>query len=84
MFVGFVVLAAALVSALAPKATHALVATLVQVTNTIANPVPTAPAVPGSQFFIVSVALLFLWSPHLDDGISSPANPFSNPKDVKS
>jgi hypothetical protein len=35
-------------------------------------------------FFIVSVALLFLWSPHLDDGISSPAHPFSNPKDVKS
>ncbi len=41
MFVGFVVLAAALVSVLAPKATHGLVATLVQVTNTPANPVPT-------------------------------------------
>jgi len=40
MFVGFVVLAAALVSVLAPKATHALVATLVQVANTSANPVP--------------------------------------------
>lgn len=35
-------------------------------------------------FFIVSVALLFLWSPHLDDGISSPLHPFSTPKDVKS
>jgi hypothetical protein len=41
MFVGFVVLAAAIVSALAPKATHALVATLVQVANTSSNPVPT-------------------------------------------
>lgn len=51
MLVGFVVLAAALVSVLAPKATHALIATLVQVTNTPANPVPTAPAVPGSPFF---------------------------------
>ncbi|MGA2810980.1 MAG: hypothetical protein ABSG16_06240 [Candidatus Acidiferrum sp.] len=40
MFIGFVVLAAALVSVLAPKATHALVATLVQVANTPANPVP--------------------------------------------
>jgi len=40
MFVGFVILAAALVSVLAPKATHALVATLVQVANTSANPVP--------------------------------------------
>jgi hypothetical protein len=38
MFVGFVVLAAALVSVLAPKATHALVAAFVQVTNTAANP----------------------------------------------
>lgn len=35
-------------------------------------------------FFIASVALLFLWSPHLDDEISSPAHPFSNPRDVKS
>lgn len=40
MFVGLVVLAAALVSVLAPKATHALVATLVQVANTPASPVP--------------------------------------------
>jgi hypothetical protein len=40
MFLGSVVLAAALVSVLAPKATHALVATLVQVANTTANPVP--------------------------------------------
>jgi len=41
MFVGFVVLAAFLISVLAPKATHALVATLVQVANTSSNPVPT-------------------------------------------
>jgi hypothetical protein len=40
MFIGFVVLAAAIVSALAPKATHALVATLVQVSNTPSSPVP--------------------------------------------
>ncbi len=37
---GYVILAAALVSVLAPKATHAIVATLVQVANTSANPVP--------------------------------------------
>jgi hypothetical protein len=48
MFVGFAVLAAALVSALAPKATHALVAALVQITNTSANPVPTYDA--GTRF----------------------------------
>ena len=41
MFVGFAVLVAASLSVLAPKATHALVATLVQVTNTSADPVPT-------------------------------------------
>jgi len=41
MFVGFAVLVAACLSVLAPKATHALVATLVQVTNTSADPVPT-------------------------------------------
>jgi hypothetical protein len=40
MFLGFVVLVAAVVSVFAPKATHALVATLVQVANTSANPVP--------------------------------------------
>ena len=38
MFLGLVVLVAAVVSVLAPKATHALVATLVQVANTSANP----------------------------------------------
>jgi hypothetical protein len=41
MSAGFVVLAAGLVSLLAPKAAHALVAALVQVTNTPSNPVPT-------------------------------------------
>jgi hypothetical protein len=35
-------------------------------------------------FFFVSVALLFLWRPHLDDETSSRANPFSNQEDVKS
>jgi hypothetical protein len=38
-------------------------------------------------FFFVSVALLLLWRPHLDDGTSSPPsppNPFSNPADAKS
>jgi len=39
---GYVILAAALVSVLAPKTTHAIVATLVQVANTSANPVPTS------------------------------------------
>lgn len=38
--VGGIVLAALLIAALAPKATHALVAALVQVANTSANPVP--------------------------------------------
>jgi hypothetical protein len=41
IFAGCVVLAAIFVSVLAPKATHALVATLVQVANTSSNPVPT-------------------------------------------
>ncbi len=44
MFLGFVVSVAALVSVLAPKATHALVAALVQVTNTTANPAVTQDA----------------------------------------
>ena len=41
VYVGCVVLAAILISVPAPRATHALVATLVQVANTSANPVPT-------------------------------------------
>jgi hypothetical protein len=41
MFLGFVVLAAIFISVIAPKATHALVATLVQVSNTPSSPVPT-------------------------------------------
>jgi hypothetical protein len=52
MFVGFVVLAAAIVSALAPKATHALVATLVQVANTPSNPVPTLEQEAQSAFVV--------------------------------
>jgi hypothetical protein len=43
-----VVLSVILIS---PKAAHALAATLVQITNTNANPVPTATAVPGTPFF---------------------------------
>jgi hypothetical protein len=35
-------------------------------------------------FFFASVALVFLWGPHLDNGTSSPANTFSNQQDVKS
>jgi hypothetical protein len=45
------VLAGVILTMVAPKAAHALAATLVQVTNTTANPVPTAPAVPGTPFF---------------------------------
>jgi hypothetical protein len=41
MFIGLVVLASVSVSMLAPRATHAIVATLVQITNTSANPVAT-------------------------------------------
>ncbi len=41
MGVGVVVIAAMMVALLAPKAAHGLVAALVQVTNTTANPVPT-------------------------------------------
>ena len=51
MGVGGVVLAALILPLLAPKTVHAIAATLVQVTNTTSNPVPTAPAVPGTPFF---------------------------------
>jgi hypothetical protein len=44
MTVGIAALVASLGSLLAPKAAHALVATLVQITNTIDNPVPTTEA----------------------------------------
>jgi hypothetical protein len=46
-----VLLAGLALTLAAPKAAHAIVATLVQVTNTTANPVPTAPAVPANPFF---------------------------------
>lgn len=36
------------------------------------------------SFFFVSAALLLLWRPHLDDGTSSPPNPFADPADSKS
>ncbi len=58
MFLCFVVLVAAVVSVLAPKATHALVATLVQVTNTSANPVPTH-SMDAQNAFQTSFALGF-------------------------
>jgi hypothetical protein len=51
MGAGCVLLAGLTLTLLAPKAAHALAATLVDVTNTTANPVPTAPAVPGTPFF---------------------------------
>jgi hypothetical protein len=41
MVAGAVTLAAILSASIAPKSAHALVAALVQVTNTAANPVPT-------------------------------------------
>jgi len=51
MGTGGVILAVLSVVLISPKTAHALAAALVQVTNTTANPVPTAPAVPGSPFF---------------------------------
>jgi hypothetical protein len=51
MGIGTVALMGFLGIAIAPKSAHGLVAALVQVSNTSANPVPTAPAVPGSPFF---------------------------------
>ena len=51
MGAGCVLLAGLTLTLFAPKAAHALAATLVDVTNTTANPVPTAPAVPGTPFF---------------------------------
>jgi len=51
MGVGGVLLAGLLLSVLAPQTVHAVAATLVQIANTTANPVPTAPAVPGTPFF---------------------------------
>jgi hypothetical protein len=59
MFEGCVVLAAVLISVLAPKATHALVATLVQISNTSASPVPNRdvhlPALAATQLQSCSV-----------------------------
>jgi hypothetical protein len=48
---GGVILAVASVILVSPKAAHALAAAMVQITNTTANPVPTAPAVPGNPYF---------------------------------
>jgi hypothetical protein len=49
--IGGVVLAALLLPLVAPRTVHALAAALVQITNTTSNPVPVAPAVPGTPFF---------------------------------
>jgi len=51
MGTGGVILVLLSVVLISPKTVHALAAALVQVTNTTANPVPTAPAVPGNPFF---------------------------------
>lgn len=49
--VGGVLLAVVVLPVLAPKTVHALAATLVQITNTNSNPVPTTTAVPGAPYF---------------------------------
>jgi len=46
-----VAITAFLLTLAAPKAVHALVSTLVTVSNTTANPVPTQQALPGKPFF---------------------------------
>jgi len=51
MVVGCVLLTGLTLTLVAPKAVHALAATLVQVTNTDANPVPTTTAVPANPFY---------------------------------
>jgi hypothetical protein len=48
--IGSIFLAALLIAALAPKATRALAAALVQVTNTTSNPVPTSDVAPLQPF----------------------------------
>jgi hypothetical protein len=48
---GGIALALLSVVLISPKTAHALAATLVQISNTTANPVPTAPAVPGNPYF---------------------------------
>ncbi len=48
---GGIVLALLSVVLISPKAAHAIAATLVQVTNTTANPVPVQQAAPGTPFF---------------------------------
>jgi hypothetical protein len=49
--VGGVAITAFLLTLAAPKVAHAVVSTLVSVTNTTANPVPTQQAIPGKPFF---------------------------------
>lgn len=55
MGLGTVLLAALLIVGLAPKTVHAVVATLVQVTNTSANPVPTLEEEAQSGFMVSGV-----------------------------
>jgi hypothetical protein len=47
---GAVVLAGLVLTLVAPKAAHAIVATAVQVENTYASPVPTQAVLPGKPF----------------------------------
>jgi hypothetical protein len=49
--IGGVAIAALLMTLAAPKAVHAIVSTLVTVSNTAANPVPTHQVIPGKPFF---------------------------------
>src|SRR5579863_7016800 len=49
--IGSVAIAALVVTLAAPKAVHAIVSTLVTVSNTVANPVPTHQVIPGKPFF---------------------------------
>jgi len=73
MFVGFVVLAAILISVLAPKATHALVAALVQVSNTPAAAVPVVHAPPASNVYFATCEGFF--SADSGSSCSMPATP---------
>jgi hypothetical protein len=63
MGVGVVVLAGTFGALLAPKAAHGIVATLVQVANTSANPVPVTPQLPAVQITAFS-------GPEVADGVT--------------
>jgi hypothetical protein len=55
--IGGLAILALLMALAAPKAVHAIVSTLVTVSNTAANPVPTHEVIPGKPFF-ASMALV--------------------------